>query len=115
MPPRKRPKKGSAPSDTPAPPAKEDAEEDVVELNLGGTLAAALAAPHLTVTAVGSGGLAVPVGTGEMHHLEPATLESAVGRAGGACKVRDLAERLFSGASAAVQRCAKMTLRCHQA
>ena len=78
MPSRKRPKKGSAPSDTPAPPAKEDAEEDVVELNLGGTLAAALAAPHLTVTAVGSGGLAVPVATGEMHGLEPATLESAV-------------------------------------
>ena len=38
-----------------------------MELRLGGTLAAALASPHLTVTAMGSGGLAVPVGTGEMH------------------------------------------------
>ena len=60
MPPRKRPKKVAAPSDTPAPPAKDVEEEDVVELRLGGTLAAALAAPHLTVTAMGSGGLSVP-------------------------------------------------------
>ena len=78
MPPRKRPKTAPAPRDTPAAPAKEDGVEDVVELRLGGTLAAALAAPHLTVTAMGSGGLAVPIGTGELDGVEDATLASAV-------------------------------------
>ena len=77
MPPRKRPKTAAAPSDTPAPPAEEDAE-DVVELHLGGTLAEALTAPHCTVTAMGSGGLAVPIGTGELDGVEDATLVSAV-------------------------------------
>ena len=49
-----------------------------MELRLGGTLASALTAPHYTVTAVGSGGLAVPVATGEMHDLDDAGVRGVV-------------------------------------